>query len=71
MPTYFVPIRYRLTPTARGTRITQSFGKGRGPLRLMGDLVVRGMGKQAQIDIDKFRDAVEADWADHAHPAEG
>lgn len=67
MPTYLIPIRYSLTPTVSGTRITQTYGKGRGPLRLVGDLVVKSMGKQAQIDIEKFRNAVEADWA--AQPA--
>lgn len=62
LPTYSVPMRYSLTPTTGGTRVTQAFAKGRGALRLMGDFVVRRMAKQAQIDIDKFRDVVEADW---------
>ncbi|RLT41697.1 MAG: DUF2652 domain-containing protein [Chloroflexi bacterium] len=62
LPTYYVPVRYSLTPTAKGTRVTQTFGKGRGALSLIGDFVMKRMGKQAQIDIDKFRDVVEADW---------
>ena len=70
LPTYFVPIRYSLTPIATGTRVTQTFGKGRGTLRLIGDLVIKGMTKQAQVDIEKFRDAVEADWAARDQPTE-
>ncbi len=62
LPTYSVPIGYSLTPTAAGTRITQTFGKGRGPLRLIGDLVIKAMAKQAQVDIEKFRDAVQSDF---------
>ena len=71
LPTYFVPIRYNLTPTASGTHITQTFGKGRGLLRMVGDIVVKTMTKQAQADIDKFREAVHGDWAARAHLAEG
>ncbi|MBI3960264.1 MAG: DUF2652 domain-containing protein [Chloroflexi bacterium] len=63
LPGTFVPIRYLLTPTASGTRLTQTFGKGRGPLRLLADLKLRLSAKQAQADVEKFRDTVHAAWA--------
>ncbi len=63
LPRTFVPIRYLLTPTENGTRITQTFGKFRGPLRLVGDLILRMSARQAQVDVEKFRDAVHTAWA--------
>lgn len=60
LPKTFVPMSYRLEPTAKGTRITQTFGKGRGPFHLLADLMLRMSAKQAQADVEKFRDAVQS-----------
>ena len=60
LPKTFVSISYRLTPTETGTCITQTFGKGRGPFRLLADLMLRMSAKQAQADIEKFRDAIQS-----------
>jgi hypothetical protein len=57
----FMLIEYRLEPTAKGTRLSQTFYKATGPLpgRLMGNLVFKSMAKSAQKDIDNFKKHVE------------
>ncbi len=66
LPKTVVPARYQLTPTETGTRLTEIFGKSRGPLRLLADWRFKFVAKQYQAGIDRFRDAVESDWAAHA-----
>ena len=70
LPRTFVPIRYLLTPTAGGTRVTETFGKMRGLFRLLGDVKIRYSARQYRTYLERFRDAVLADWAARAHRAE-
>ena len=55
LPRTYAPMRYLLAPTANATRVTQIFGKMRGPFRLMGDVMIRFSARQYQADIEKFR----------------
>lgn len=65
IPNTSVVNEFRLIPTARGTRLVQTMGKGGGPLpgRLLTRLVVPTMKKAAQRDIDAFAREIEADLA--------
>jgi uncharacterized protein YndB with AHSA1/START domain len=61
-------VEVRLEPIATGTRMTQTFSKAQGPLagRLMADIGMRQMmQKSGQADLDRFRDRIQADWAEH------
>ncbi len=71
LPRTFSPVRVLLTPTAGGTHVAHTFGKMRGVFRLLGETIIRFSARQYhQAAIETFRDAVLADWAAHAHPAE-
>jgi uncharacterized protein YndB with AHSA1/START domain len=62
----------RLTPTDKGTRFAQIFGKSTGPLaaRLMGDVMFKAMFRpKAQADLERFRDHIVADYTAHATDA--
>lgn len=65
IPNTSVVNEFRLIPTAHGTRLVQTMGKGGGPLpgRLLTKLVVPTMKKAAQRDIDAFGKQIEIDLA--------
>jgi hypothetical protein len=66
-----IPIDYRLRSTERGTRFFQVFGKVKGNLygRLLAGVMMGMIAKQAQRDIDAFRDHVEQDFAQQSQAA--
>lgn len=61
----FCLVEYRLTPSATGTRFSQSIALGPAPWpgRLLCRLTLPTMTKQGQKDIGAFRDRIEADFA--------
>jgi hypothetical protein len=60
-----VPIDYRLEPTETGTRFAQVFGKVKGTLygRFLAGLMMKVIARQAQRDIDAFKEHIEQDFA--------
>jgi uncharacterized protein YndB with AHSA1/START domain len=61
----FCLVEYSLSPTSSGTLLRQSMALGPGPWlgRLLCRLLLPGMTKQGQKDIEAFRDRIEADHA--------
>lgn len=59
-----VPIDYRLEPTSQGTRFSQVFGKIKGSVygRFVVGLMMKAIAKQAQRDIDAFKEHIEQDF---------
>jgi hypothetical protein len=58
-------VEYKLEPVEGGTRLTQAFSKASGPWlgRLMSDTMMPMSAKQAQKDLEKFKQHLEADLA--------
>lgn len=59
---------FRLEPVPGGTRLTQVFAKGEGPLlrRVMFDRQFSKMAAHFQTDTERFKAHLEADWAQFA-----
>jgi uncharacterized protein YndB with AHSA1/START domain len=61
VPDTYTLIEYRLVATDTGTRLSQTFFQASGPWlgRKMLPLALRSMAKQAQADMDSFKQHVE------------
>jgi hypothetical protein len=61
-----VMVDYRLEPIETGTCLTQSFYKAKGPWlgRSIANIVLSTMKKPGQIDIEEFKQRIEADLAE-------
>ncbi|MEO7223598.1 MAG: DUF2652 domain-containing protein, partial [Devosia sp.] len=70
MPGVVGHCEFRLEPVPGGTRLTQIFAKGEGPMlrRLMFDRQFSKMAGTFQSDTERFKEHVEADWAQFAAP---
>ncbi|MBW3667393.1 MAG: SRPBCC family protein, partial [Actinobacteria bacterium] len=65
-PTY-ADLDCRLEPMPEGTRLTTVFARVSGPAlkRMAANLMLKMMRKRNLRDLEAFRDAVEADFAEH------
>ncbi len=56
-------MEFRLAPSPNGTRLFQVYSKTKGPLpaRLVGDLVLKGIARLSQKNLELFRRDIEAD----------
>jgi hypothetical protein len=63
----YVDLDCRLRPVDEGTELTRLFAGVSGPAlkRLAANLMLRMMEKRNRRDLEAFRDAVEADFAEH------
>lgn len=64
LPNVTILTEYRLDPTDRGTRLTATFSRGRGPSwigRTLNDLVLPRIVKRGEKDLITFKQRVEAE----------
>ena len=69
----YVELDCRLRPVDEGTELTRLFARVSGPAlkRLAANLTLRMMAKRNRRDLGAFRDAVEADFAEHQDARSG
>ncbi|MGH3651230.1 MAG: SRPBCC family protein [Acidimicrobiia bacterium] len=69
----YVDVDCRLEPMLEGTELTRLFARVSGPAlkRLAANLMLRMMKKRNRRDLEAFRGAVEADFAEHQEPRSG
>jgi len=63
----YVDLDCRLEPMPEGTELTTVFARVTGPAvkRLLANLMLKMMEMRSRRDLEAFRDAVEADFAEH------